>query len=136
MKQNEIITNKLLLFSFNGTIVNKVILYLGQQYVVVSMGPLLFMQGVGQGLRPASSEATTSQHAADLLVAEESMAGLGSVAATATAREKGEKYNLLHERFPKLGAPLTVVLVCFAQGVGSYLLGENSSSPHQLAIWY
>jgi hypothetical protein len=44
--------------------------------------------------------------AADLLVAEESMAGLGSAAATATAtataRERGEKYNLL----PKLGAPL------------------------------
>jgi hypothetical protein len=62
---------------------------------------------------------------ADLLVAEESMVGLGS--ATATARERGEKYNLLHERFSKLGAPLTVVLVCFAQGVGPYLLGENSS---------
>ena len=29
-----------------------------------------------------------------------------------------EKYNLLHEGFPKLGAPLTVALVCFAQGVG------------------
>jgi hypothetical protein len=46
---------------------------------------------------------------ADLLVAEESMAGLGSTAATtasATARERGEKYNLLHERFPKLGALL------------------------------
>jgi hypothetical protein len=53
--------------------------------------------------------------AADLLVAEESMAGLGSAAAmaTATARERGEKYNLLHEIFPKLGAPLTVVLMCF-----------------------
>ena len=24
------------------------------------------------------------------------------------------KYNLLHEGFPKLGAPHTVVLVCFA----------------------
>jgi hypothetical protein len=78
--------------------------------------------------------------AADLLVAEESMAGLGSAAvtamATATARERGEKYNLLHERFPKLGAPFTIVLVCFAQGIGPYLLGENSSSSHQLAIWY
>jgi hypothetical protein len=51
--------------------------------------------------------------AADLLVAEESMAGLGSAAAAATARERGEKYNLLHERFPILGAPLMVVLVCF-----------------------
>ena len=44
---------------------------------------------------------------------------LGSAAATfmsmatATAREGGEKSNLLHEGFPKLGAPLTVVLVCF-----------------------
>ena len=32
---------------------------------------------------------------------------LGSAAATATARE-GEKINLLHEGFPKLGAPHTV----------------------------
>ena len=29
-----------------------------------------------------------------------------------------EKYNLLHEGFPKLGAPHTVVLVCFVQRVG------------------
>jgi len=62
--------------------------------------------------------------AADLLVAEKRMAELGraaaaaAVMAAATARERGEKYNLLHEGFPKLGAPLTVVLVCFAQGVG------------------
>ena len=34
---------------------------------------------------------------------------------------KREKYNLLHEGFPKLGAPHTVVLVCFAQGVGRYI---------------
>ena len=46
---------------------------------------------------------------AALLVAEERMAGLGS--ATATARGGGEKSNLLHEGFPKLGAPLTAVLV-------------------------
>ena len=45
----------------------------------------------------------------------------GSAAATVTAREGGEKSNLLHERFPKLGAPLTVVLVCFAQGVGRHI---------------
>jgi hypothetical protein len=38
----------------------------------------------------------------DLLVAEESIVGLGSAAA---ATERGEKYNLLHERFPKLEAP-------------------------------
>jgi hypothetical protein len=46
--------------------------------------------------------------ATDLLVAEESMAGLGSAAATATAmaRERGEKYNLLHERFLKLWVTL------------------------------
>ena len=41
------------------------------------------------------------------------MAELGRAAAAATAaataREKEEKYNLLHEGFPKLGAPLTVV---------------------------
>ena len=53
-----------------------------------------------------------------LLVAEERMAGLGSAAVMAMARERGEKYNLLHEGFPKLGASLTVVLVCFAQEVG------------------
>ena len=57
----------------------------------------------------------TAGTAADLLVAEESMVGLGSAA---TAREGGEKSNLLYEGFPKLGAPLTVVLVCFAQWVG------------------
>ena len=45
----------------------------------------------------------------------------GSVAAMAVARDRGENSNLLHEGFPKLGAPLTVVLVCFAQGVGTYL---------------
>jgi hypothetical protein len=48
--------------------------------------------------------------AVDLLVAEESMAGLGSAVAaataSATARERGEKYNLIHERFLKLGTPL------------------------------
>ena len=57
------------------------------------------------------------------------MARLGSAAATAmataTTREGGEKSNLLHEEFTKLGAPLMVVLVCFAQGVGTYLLGEK-----------
>ena len=37
----------------------------------------------------------------------------GSAASTATAREGGEKYNLLHEGFPKLGAPLMVVLMFF-----------------------
>ena len=42
-------------------------------------------------------------------------------AGTAAAREGGEKSNLLHEGFSKLGAPLTVVLVCFAQEVGIYL---------------
>jgi hypothetical protein len=50
-----------------------------------------------------TAELSRKSKAADLLVAEESMAGLGSVAAT--ARERGEKYNLLHERFLKLGAP-------------------------------
>ena len=44
----------------------------------------------------------------------------GSAAATATVRE-GEKYNLLHEGFPKLEAPLTVVLVCFAEEVGIHI---------------
>jgi len=56
-----------------------------------------------------------------LLVAKKRMAGLGSAAAAATAREGGEKSNLLHKRFSKLGASLTVVLVCFAQGVGRYI---------------
>ena len=53
------------------------------------------------------------------LVVEESMVGLGSAAAM--AREGEEKSNLLHEEFLKLRAPLTVVLVCFNQGVGTYL---------------
>jgi hypothetical protein len=30
---------------------------------------------------------------------------------------RAEKYNLLHEGFPKLGAPLTVVMRCFGQGI-------------------
>ena len=46
--------------------------------------------------------------------------GSAAVTATASARE-GEKINLLHKGFPKLGAPHTVVLVCFAQGVGRYI---------------
>ena len=69
-----------------------------------------------------------------LLVAEERMAGLGS--AVATARERGEKYNLLHEGFPKLGAPHTVVLVCFASGLVDIYRKKNSPHPRQLAIWY
>ena len=36
-------------------------------------------------------------------------------------KEGGGKSNLLHEGFPKLGAALTVVLVCFAQGIDTYL---------------
>ena len=52
---------------------------------------------------------------------KERIAGLGSAAVTATTREGGEKSNLLYEGFPKLGAPLTVVLVCFDQGVDTYL---------------
>ena len=43
-----------------------------------------------------------------------------SAAATAMVRE-GEIYNLLHEGFPKLETPLTVVLVYFAQGVGTHI---------------
>jgi hypothetical protein len=35
--------------------------------------------------------------------------------------KKRENSILLHERFPKLGAPLTVVLVCFAHRIGTYL---------------
>ena len=61
------------------------------------------------------------------------MAGLGSAAATAKG---GKKSNLLHERFLKLGAPLTVVLVCFAQWVGYIYREKNSSHPRQLAIRY
>jgi len=41
--------------------------------------------------------------------------------AAVTAGKEGEKSNLLHERFLKLGAHLTVVLVCFTKGVGTYL---------------
>ena len=68
------------------------------------------------------------------------MAELGRAAAAATAaattRERGEKYNLLHKGFPKLEAPLTVVLVCFAQGVVDIYREKNSPHPRQLAIWY
>ena len=32
-----------------------------------------------------------------------------------------EKYNLLYEGFLKLGAPVTIVLVCFVQEVGRYI---------------
>ena len=55
------------------------------------------------------------------------MARLGSTAATATAttRQGGEKSDLLNGGFSKLGAPLTIVLVYFAQGIGTYLLGEK-----------
>ena len=45
-------------------------------------------------------------------------------AVMATARG-GEKSDLPHEGFLKLGAPLTVVLLYIAQGVGTYLLGEK-----------
>jgi hypothetical protein len=43
-------------------------------------------------------------------------------------QQRRKIYTLLHERFLKLGAPPTVVLVCFAQGVGLYLLGEKLST--------
>jgi hypothetical protein len=64
------------------------------------------------------------------------------VEVSACARQPGgfvmaprEGENIIYYmRFPKLGAPLTVVLVCFAHGVGTYLLGENSSPSHQLAM--
>jgi len=35
--------------------------------------------------------------------------------------ERKSRKILLHERFLKLGAPLTVVLVCFVQEVGRYI---------------
>ena len=38
--------------------------------------------------------------------------------AAVTARQGGEKSDLLHEGFHKLGAPLMIVLMCIAQGVG------------------
>ena len=37
---------------------------------------------------------------------------------------KRENYNLLHEGFPKLGA-LHIVLVCFVQGISTYIYGEK-----------
>ena len=73
----------------------------------------------------------TAGTAADLLVAEE------SVAATATAREGGEKSNLLHEGFLKLGASFMIALVCFAQRVGTYLLGgkfPTSTSTNNMVL--
>jgi hypothetical protein len=42
-------------------------------------------------------------------------------ARVADGDEKRENCILLHQRFFKLGAPLTVVLVCFAKGVGTYI---------------
>jgi hypothetical protein len=54
--------------------------------------------------------------------------------------KKRENSILLHERFLKLGAPLTVVLMCFAHGVGIYIYiyiererereREKNSLPH------
>jgi hypothetical protein len=41
---------------------------------------------------------------------------------------RGEKYNLLYQRFPKLEAPLAVVLVCFAQEVATYIYGGKLST--------
>ena len=53
--------------------------------------------------------------------------GSAATTAMATTRE-GEESNLLHEGFFKLGASLTVVLVCFAREVGIYLYGEKLST--------
>ena len=61
---------------------------------------------------------TSIQTSATVWLTAVTAAATATAMATMTAREKGEKYNLLHEGFPKLGAPHTVVLVCFAQGVG------------------
>ena len=83
--------------------------------------------GHGLPIGPAGSQAARRKASSAMQLAgrQRCSAGLCSAAATAmamaTAREGGEKSNLLHEGFPKLGAPLTVVLVCFAQGVGTYL---------------
>jgi hypothetical protein len=43
--------------------------------------------------------------------------------------KKRENCILLHEGFFKLGAPLTVVLVCFVYGVGIYI-GRKTPYPH------
>ena len=48
------------------------------------------------------------------------------------AREGGEKSNVLHEEFLKLGAPLTIVLVCFAQEIGIYI--ERGELPISISI--
>jgi len=63
------------------------------------------------------------QWAADCMATEQrhDVATSWRTAGTAAAREGGEKSNLLHEGFSKLGALLTVVLVCLAQGVGRYI---------------
>jgi hypothetical protein len=61
----------------------------------------------------------------------------GEVLELAYGDKKRENSILLHEGFPKLGAPFTIVLVCFAYGVGTYIYREeNSLLPHQLAIRY
>ena len=58
------------------------------------------------------------------------MAGLSSAAAAATTTREGEKSNLLYEGFVKLGAPLTVVLVCFVQGVVDIYIGRKTLHIH------
>ena len=50
--------------------------------------------------------------------------------------ERKSRKILLHERFLKLGAPLTVVLVCFVQWVGYIYREKNSPHLRQLAIRY
>jgi hypothetical protein len=47
--------------------------------------------------------------------------GFVLVASSDGGKRRRRKYNLIHERFSKLEAPLTVVLVCFAHGVGTYI---------------
>jgi hypothetical protein len=37
------------------------------------------------------------------------------------AKRREKNSNLLHEGFPKLGAPHMVVLVCLTQGVSTYI---------------
>jgi hypothetical protein len=45
----------------------------------------------------------------------------GEVVSVSRWRQEERKLYFTIWRIPKLGAPLTVVLVCFAHGVGTYL---------------
>ena len=56
--------------------------------------------------------------AAERWLAGDSHRDWSAATATATVTATGGKSNLLHDRFPKLGAFLIIVLMYFVQGIG------------------